>query len=78
MPTTIAEVDKHFAAGSETITLTRAEWEAIQEISKGYFANGIEVGQAKGEMERVSASLAQCGGPARLKMAYSFSHWERP
>lgn len=53
MPSTIADVDKHFATGAETVTLTRAEWEGIQEISKGYFANGIEAGQAKREMERV-------------------------
>ena len=53
MPSTIAEVDKHFVAGGGAVTLTRAEWEGIQEISKGYFANGIEIRQAKREMERV-------------------------
>ena len=53
MPSTIAEVDKLFAEGAEAVTLTRAQWEAIQEVSKGYFANGLEVGQAKREMERV-------------------------
>ena len=35
MPSTIAEVDKLFAAGAESVSLTRAEWEAIQTISKG-------------------------------------------
>jgi hypothetical protein len=43
MPSTIAEVDKLFAAGAESVTLTQAEWEAIQEVSKGYFANRVEV-----------------------------------
>jgi hypothetical protein len=53
MPSTIAEIDKLFAAGAEWVTMTRAEWEAIQEISKGYFANHVEVSQAKREMDRV-------------------------
>ena len=53
MPFTIAEVDKLFAAGAESVTLTRAEWEAIQEISKGYFANRVEVSKAKREVDRV-------------------------
>jgi hypothetical protein len=35
------------------VTLTRAEWGAIQEISKGYFANGLEVSRAQREMERL-------------------------
>ena len=53
MPSTISEVDKLFATGEESVTLTRAEWEAIQEVSKGYFANGREVGRAQRESERV-------------------------
>jgi hypothetical protein len=53
MPSTIAEVDKLFAAGAESVTLTRAEWESMQEISKGYFANRVEVSQAKRELDRV-------------------------
>jgi hypothetical protein len=53
MPSTIAEVDKLFAAGAESVTLTRAETESIQEVSKGYFANRVEVSQAKREMDRV-------------------------
>jgi len=53
MPSTIAEVHKLFAADAESVTLTRAEWEAIQDVSKGYFANGIEVSRAQREMERV-------------------------
>ena len=53
MPPTIAEVDKLFAAGAESVTLTRDDWNAIQEVSKGYFANGLEVSTAKREMERV-------------------------
>jgi hypothetical protein len=35
MPSTVAEVDKLFAAGAEAVALTRAEWDAIREISKG-------------------------------------------
>ena len=53
MPSTIAEVDKLFAAGAESVTLTRDDWNAIQEVSKGYFANGLEVGRAQRETERV-------------------------
>jgi hypothetical protein len=53
MPSTIAEVDKLFAEGVESVTLTRAEWEAIQAISKGYSANHLEVSRARREMERV-------------------------
>ena len=53
MPSTIAEVDKLLAAGAETVTLTRAEWEAIQAISEGYQANCTEVYRAKREAERV-------------------------
>jgi hypothetical protein len=53
MPSTIAEVDKLFAAGAESVTLTRTEWEAIQAISEEYAANGLEVSRAKREMERV-------------------------
>ena len=47
MPSTIAEVDKLFAAGAECVTLPRAEWEAIQEVSKGYQANHLEVSRAR-------------------------------
>jgi hypothetical protein len=53
MPSTIAEVDKLFADGAETVTFTRAEWEAMQEVSNGYQANRAEVHQAQREAERV-------------------------
>jgi hypothetical protein len=53
MPFTIAEVEKLFMAGAEDVTLTHAEWEAIQEVTKGYCANGLEVFRARREMERV-------------------------
>lgn len=53
MPSTIAEVDKLFAGGAESVTLTRAEWEAIQELSKSYHGNGTEVSRAKREVERI-------------------------
>ena len=50
---TIKEVEDHFAGSAESVTLTRAEWLSIQEISRGYFANGIEVSRASAEAERV-------------------------
>jgi hypothetical protein len=53
MPCTIAEIEKLFADGAESVTLTRAEWKAIREISKQYSANGLEVARAQREMERV-------------------------
>jgi hypothetical protein len=53
MPSTIAEVNKLFAAGAASVTLSRDDWRAIQEVSKGYFANGLEVGRAQREAERV-------------------------
>jgi hypothetical protein len=43
VPSTIVAVDELFAAGAESVTLTRAEWEAIQEHPKGYRANRTEV-----------------------------------
>ena len=54
MPYTIAEVDKLFAAGAEAVKLTRAEWEAIQEVQKGYRASGTDVSNAKREVERIT------------------------
>lgn len=53
MPSTIGEIDKHFAAGAETVTLTRAKWDGIQEISKGYSANHFELRKAQREADRV-------------------------
>jgi hypothetical protein len=38
MPATHAEVKQLFDAGAESVTLTRAEWEAIREITRGYCA----------------------------------------
>ena len=35
MPSTIAEVDKLFSAGAESVTLTRNDWSAIQEGREG-------------------------------------------
>jgi hypothetical protein len=56
---TIKEVEDHFAGGAESVTLTRAEWLSIQEISRGYFANGIEVSHARAEAERVKRIARQ-------------------
>lgn len=33
MPSTIAEVDRLLAAGAESLTLTRAEWDAIDGVA---------------------------------------------
>jgi hypothetical protein len=44
---TIKEVEDHFAGGAESVTLTLAEWSSILEISRGYFANGIDVSRAR-------------------------------
>lgn len=53
MPSTIGEVDELFVAGTKSVTLTRDGWNAIQKVSKGYFANDLEVGRARRETERV-------------------------
>ena len=45
MPSTIAEVDKLFAGGADSVTLTRAEWEAICEI-RGIIRSGWWIGVA--------------------------------
>ena len=50
---TIKEVNDHFATGAESVTLTRAEWASIQEISRGYSANHLQMSRAKAEAERV-------------------------
>jgi hypothetical protein len=52
VPSTIAEVGKLFAAGAGSVTLTRAEWEAKQTVSKGYEANRTEVYNVQREAER--------------------------
>jgi hypothetical protein len=53
MPFTIAEIKKLSEDGAESVTLTRAEWEALWEVARGYCANALEVGRAQREMERV-------------------------
>ena len=53
MPSTIAEVDNLFAAGAESITLTRGEWDAIQEAPRRYTGSGLAVWRAQRETERV-------------------------
>jgi hypothetical protein len=53
MPVTIAEVNKLFADGANVITLSRAEWYAIQQTVKRYAATGLERSQAQREAERV-------------------------
>jgi hypothetical protein len=53
MPSTIAQINDLFAGGAESVTLTRGDWEALQEVTKAYCANGLEVGRAQRETERV-------------------------
>jgi hypothetical protein len=50
---TIAEVKDHFAAGAESATLTRAEWQSIIDVVDSYCATGLEASRAKAEAERV-------------------------
>lgn len=67
MPSTIAEVNALFAAGAASVTLTCADWSAIQEVSKGYAANGLEVGRAQREIRpysQNSRSSSPAGGTA--------------
>jgi hypothetical protein len=44
MSPTIAEVDKLFAVSAQAVTLTRAEWEAIQEVSKRSLRSSCDAG----------------------------------
>ena len=48
-----AEIERHFAAGAESITLTRAEWEAFYTHQREYAATGLELRKAQAETERV-------------------------
>lgn len=48
-----AEIERHFAYGAETITLTRAEWEAFYAQQQTFAATGLEVRKAQAEIERV-------------------------
>jgi hypothetical protein len=85
MPSTIAEVDKLIAAGAESVTLTRAEWDGIQEISKGYHANGTEVSSTKREVERITRiskpAWRACKAVAaqmRQEMSYAYRSGQVP
>lgn len=52
MPSTIAEVDEVFADGAETVSLSRAEWGAIQAVSRAYIVARTDVANARREIER--------------------------
>lgn len=58
MPATHAEIKKQFEAGAGSVTLTRAEWEELWEVTRSYCANGLEVSRAQREMERNHADWA--------------------
>ena len=49
----ISSVNKHFEAGAETVTLSKAEWTAILEITRSYAATGGQLRKAERETERV-------------------------
>jgi hypothetical protein len=53
MPSTIAAVNKLFADGAESVTLTRDDWSAICEVVRTYCATGLEASKARRETERV-------------------------
>lgn len=48
-----AEIERHFATGADSITLTRAEWEAFYVQQREYSATGLELRKAQAETERV-------------------------
>lgn len=48
-----AEIECHFATGAESITLTRAEWEAFYAQQCEYAATGLELRKAQTETERL-------------------------
>ncbi|HEY6940623.1 hypothetical protein [Dokdonella sp.] len=50
---TIADIKAHFAAGAETVTLTKAEWDAVCDVVRAYCATGKERSAAVREAERV-------------------------
>lgn len=50
---TIHEINEHFAAGHETVTLTAAEWQSIREVVRTYSATGYQRKAAERETERV-------------------------
>lgn len=50
---TIHEINEHFAAGNETVTLTAAEWQSIRDVVRTYAATGSQLHAAQRETERV-------------------------
>lgn len=48
-----AEIERHFASGAESITLTRVEWEAFYAHQQTFAATGLELRKAQAEIERV-------------------------
>jgi len=84
---TIKEVENHFAAGAESVTLQKKEWNAIMEICRGYFATGTQLRKTEREIERIkriakalwwackiiSSQMRACGCSASQ---YKISDWE--
>ena len=50
---TAKQIEDHFATGAESVTLTRYEWETIQETARGYMANLMQVRNAEKEVARL-------------------------
>lgn len=66
-----------FAAGAESITLTREDWNAIQEISNGHFVDGLDVGRAQRETERIKREYRdRCGARARRSRHRCEAQWK--
>lgn len=70
-----ADIERHFATGAETITLTREEWRQFYERAQGYAATGRELRQALAETERVkriAVPLWRAVARVRRSMAKTF------
>ena len=50
---TSGQVEQHVAAGAESVTLTRYEWEEIMSTHRGYMANMSQVRKAEEETARI-------------------------
>ena len=50
---TSVQVEQHFAAGAESVTITRCEWEEIMATHRGYMANMSQVRKAEEETARI-------------------------
>lgn len=72
---TIEEVNDNFASGAEAVTLTPEEWASIQEISREYSANHLQVSRAKAEADRAAVleGLQDCRATDALVRMFGFT-----